>query len=75
MKNQLSKFKQFFIENKFVLALLIFLIVALDILLLTKISFIFKPVGVILKNGRCADHFSGNPVLPIQSSGRLAGKT
>lgn len=49
MKNQLSKFKQFFIENKFVLALLIFLIVALDILLLTKISFIFKPVGVILK--------------------------
>lgn len=49
MKNQLPKFKQFFIENKFVLALLIFLIVALDILLLTKISFIFKPVGVILK--------------------------
>lgn len=69
MKNQLSKFKQFFIENKFVLALLIFLIVALDILLLTKISFIFKPVGVILKTVAAPIILSGilyylfNPVV------------
>lgn len=49
MKETISKFKKFFIENKFVLGLLIFLIVALDILVLTKISFIFKPVGIILK--------------------------
>ncbi|EIO1325628.1 AI-2E family transporter, partial [Listeria innocua] len=43
------KFKQFFIENKFVLGLLIFLLVALDIYVLTKIAFIFDPLMVILK--------------------------
>ncbi|WP_231479082.1 hypothetical protein, partial [Listeria monocytogenes] len=30
MKGSFTKFKQFFIENKFVLGLLIFLLVALD---------------------------------------------
>ncbi|HCK0310238.1 TPA: AI-2E family transporter, partial [Listeria innocua] len=45
----LTKFKQFFIENKFVLGLLIFLLVALDIYVLTKIAFIFDPLMVILK--------------------------
>ncbi|MBF2397746.1 AI-2E family transporter [Listeria marthii] len=49
MKGSLTKFKQFFIENKFVLGLLIFLLVALDIYVLTKISFIFDPIMVILK--------------------------
>ncbi|EAE9946771.1 AI-2E family transporter, partial [Listeria monocytogenes] len=44
-----TKFKQFFIENKFVLGLLIFLLVALDIYVLTKIAFIFDPLMVILK--------------------------
>ncbi|EQC2263069.1 AI-2E family transporter, partial [Listeria monocytogenes] len=39
----------FFIENKFVLGLLIFLLVALDIYVLTKIAFIFDPLMVILK--------------------------
>ncbi|EAF0612848.1 AI-2E family transporter, partial [Listeria monocytogenes] len=37
------------IENKFVLGLLIFLLVALDIYVLTKIAFIFDPLMVILK--------------------------
>ncbi|EFN3150287.1 TPA: AI-2E family transporter, partial [Listeria monocytogenes] len=36
-------------ENKFVLGLLIFLLVALDIYVLTKIAFIFDPLMVILK--------------------------
>ncbi|MBF2392542.1 AI-2E family transporter [Listeria marthii] len=49
MKGSLTKFKKFFIENKFVLGLLIFLLVALDIYVLTKISFIFDPLMVILK--------------------------
>ncbi|MCW42625.1 AI-2E family transporter [Listeria monocytogenes] len=49
MKGSFTKFKQFFIENKFVLGLLIFLLVALDIYLLTKIAFIFDPLMVILK--------------------------
>ncbi|EAF9793989.1 AI-2E family transporter [Listeria monocytogenes] len=49
MKGSFTKFKQFFIENKFVLGLLIFLIVALDIYVLTKIAFIFDPLMVILK--------------------------
>ncbi|EAD2775489.1 AI-2E family transporter [Listeria monocytogenes] len=49
MKGSFTKFKQFFIENKFVLGLLIFLLVALDIYVLTKISFIFDPLMVILK--------------------------
>lgn len=49
MKGSLTKFKQFFIDNKFVLGLLIFLLVALDIYVLTKIAFIFDPLMVILK--------------------------
>lgn len=49
MKGSFTKFKQFFIENKFVLGLLIFLLVALDISVLTKIAFIFDPLMVILK--------------------------
>ncbi|RDX00643.1 AI-2E family transporter [Listeria kieliensis] len=49
MKEKLSKFKQFFIENKFVLGLLIFLLVALDIYVLTKISFVFHPFVVIVE--------------------------
>ncbi|EIE7851898.1 AI-2E family transporter [Listeria monocytogenes] len=49
MKESFTKFKQFFIENKFVLGLLIFLLVALDIYVLTKIAFIFDPLMVILK--------------------------
>ncbi|HEL6661413.1 TPA: AI-2E family transporter [Listeria monocytogenes] len=49
MKGSFTKFKQFFIENKFVLGLLIFLLVALDIYVLTKIAFIFDPLVVILK--------------------------
>ncbi|PSA19341.1 AI-2E family transporter [Listeria monocytogenes] len=49
MKVSFTKFKQFFIENKFVLGLLIFLLVALDIYVLTKIAFIFDPLMVILK--------------------------
>lgn len=49
MKGSFTKFKQFYIENKFVLGLLIFLLVALDIYVLTKIAFIFDPLMVILK--------------------------
>ncbi|EAO7444653.1 AI-2E family transporter [Listeria monocytogenes] len=49
MKGSFTKFKQLFIENKFVLGLLIFLLVALDIYVLTKIAFIFDPLMVILK--------------------------
>ncbi|EAE8279143.1 AI-2E family transporter [Listeria monocytogenes] len=49
MKGSFTKFKQFFIENKFVLGLLIFLLVALDIYVLTKIAYIFDPLMVILK--------------------------
>jgi len=49
VKGSFTKFKQFFIENKFVLGLLIFLLVALDIYVLTKIAFIFDPLMVILK--------------------------
>ncbi|WP_099225371.1 AI-2E family transporter [Listeria costaricensis] len=49
MKQTLSKFKQYFIENKFVLGLLILLLVGLNILVLTKISFIFHPLAVIIE--------------------------
>nr|WP_163654819.1 AI-2E family transporter [Listeria sp. PSOL-1] len=49
MKKTLSKFKQYFIENKFVLGLLILLLVALNIFMLTKISFVFYPLGVIIE--------------------------
>ncbi|WP_239257182.1 AI-2E family transporter [Listeria ilorinensis] len=49
MKQTLSKFKQYFIENKFVLGLLILLLVGLNIFVLTKISFIFHPLAVIIE--------------------------
>ncbi|WP_370519528.1 AI-2E family transporter [Listeria sp. PSOL-1] len=49
VKKTLSKFKQYFIENKFVLGLLILLLVALNIFMLTKISFVFYPLGVIIE--------------------------
>ncbi|EUJ51043.1 AI-2E family transporter [Paenilisteria rocourtiae] len=48
MKESISKFKSFITENKFVLGLLIFLLVALDVYVLTKISFIFHPITVII---------------------------
>lgn len=65
MKGSFTKFKQFFIENKFVLGLLIFLLVALDIYVLTKIAFIFDPLMVILKTVLCTNHFSRDILLFI----------
>ncbi|AHD07749.1 putative membrane protein [Paenibacillus larvae subsp. larvae DSM 25430] len=41
--------KLFFLHNKFVVFLLILLLVALNILVISKISFIFVPIGIIVK--------------------------
>ncbi|UQZ32470.1 AI-2E family transporter [Paenibacillus sp. PK3_47] len=43
-----EKFKKFFLNNKFVVTLLIVLLVGLTIMVFAKIPFIFKPVSVLL---------------------------
>lgn len=44
-----ERFKRLFINNRFVLFLLILLLIGLNIFVFTKISFVFKPVTVLLK--------------------------
>lgn len=43
-----EKFKKFFLNNKFVVVLLIMLLVGINILVFSKIPFIFKPISVLL---------------------------
>ncbi|MEK3902221.1 MULTISPECIES: AI-2E family transporter [unclassified Paenibacillus] len=43
-----DKFKKFFLNNKFVVGLLIALLVGLTILVFSKIPFVFKPLSVLL---------------------------
>ena len=43
-----ERFKKFFLNNKFVVSLLIILLIGLTILVFTKIPFIFKPLSVLL---------------------------
>lgn len=47
--NWASRFKRFFLNNRFVLFLLVLLLIGLNIMVLSKISFIFHPVIVLLK--------------------------
>lgn len=56
-----DRFKRFFLNNKFVVLLLILLLVGLNVLVLSKISFVLHPVGVLIKT----------IVLPIILSGIL----
>lgn len=56
-----DRFKKFFLNNKFVLFLLVLLLISLNILVLTKISYIFTPVIVLLKT----------IILPVILSGVL----
>lgn len=44
-----ERFKRFFLNNKFVLFLLVLLLVGLNIMVLTKVSFVFHPLTVLLK--------------------------
>ncbi|GJM74711.1 hypothetical protein HMSSN036_69270 [Paenibacillus macerans] len=44
-----ERFKKLFINNRFVLFLLILLLIGLNIFVFTKISFVFTPVTVLLK--------------------------
>ncbi|WP_150270925.1 AI-2E family transporter [Paenibacillus tepidiphilus] len=43
-----DKFKRFFLNNKFVVSLLIVLLVGVNILVFSKVPFIFKPISVLL---------------------------
>jgi predicted PurR-regulated permease PerM len=56
-----DRFKKFFLNNKFVLFLLVLLLIGLNILVLTQISYIFTPVMVLLKT----------IILPVILSGVL----
>lgn len=56
-----DRFKRFFLNNKFVLLLLILLLVGLNVLVLSKISFVLHPLEVLIKT----------IVLPIILSGIL----
>lgn len=44
-----GRFKKFFLNNRFVLFLLILLLIGLNIMVLGKISYIFIPIAVLLK--------------------------
>lgn len=44
-----ERFKKFILNNKFVLFLLVLLLIGLNILVLTKISYIFTPLSVLIK--------------------------
>ncbi|ETT62194.1 AI-2E family transporter [Paenibacillus sp. FSL H8-0457] len=56
-----DRFKRFFLNNKFVLLLLVLLLVGLNIMVLSKISFVLHPIAVLIKT----------IVLPIILSGIL----
>lgn len=56
-----DRFKRFFLNNKFVLFLLILLLVGLNVMVLTKVSFVLHPLAVLIKT----------IVLPIILSGIL----
>lgn len=56
-----DRFKKFFLNNKFVLFLLVLLLIGLNVLVLTKISYIFTPIIVLLKT----------IILPVILSGVL----
>ncbi|WP_059049478.1 AI-2E family transporter [Paenibacillus senegalimassiliensis] len=44
-----QRFKKFFLNNRFVLFLLIVLLISLNILVFSKISFVFTPITVLVK--------------------------
>jgi len=48
-KEWTERFRLYFLNNKFVLFLLILLLIVLNILVLSKISYIFKPLSVLFK--------------------------
>ncbi|WP_042227789.1 AI-2E family transporter [Paenibacillus popilliae] len=48
-QSRMSKFQLLFLNNRFVLFLLILLLIGLTIFLLTKISFVFRPLLVLIK--------------------------
>ncbi|MUG68543.1 AI-2E family transporter [Paenibacillus campinasensis] len=56
-----DRFKRFFLNNKFVLLLFVLLLVGINILVLSKISFVWHPVAVLIKT----------IILPIILSGIL----
>jgi len=43
-----EKFKKFFLNNRFVVSLLILLLIGVNILVFSKVPFIFKPISVLL---------------------------
>lgn len=57
--SRINKFKTFMLENKYFIFLLMVLLIGVNILVLNKISFIFIPLGVLVKT----------IVLPILLSG------
>ncbi|WP_379128998.1 AI-2E family transporter [Paenibacillus sp. sgz500958] len=43
-----EKFRKFFLNNKFVVSLLILLLIGVNVLVFSKVPFIFKPISVLL---------------------------
>ncbi|AIF65860.1 AI-2E family transporter [Terribacillus saccharophilus] len=48
-RNKQGKFSKFFLNNKFVIAMLILFIIGLNVLVYSRVSFIFTPIVVIVK--------------------------
>lgn len=72
-----GRFKKFFLNNKFVLFLLVLLLIGVNILVLTQISYIFTPVIVLLKTIILPVILSGvlyylfNPMIDILERNRI----
>lgn len=62
-----GRFKQFFLDNKFVLFLLVLLLIGLNILVFTKASFIFHSFYRSCGNDRIARCSDGSRLLSLKS--------
>lgn len=49
LRSGAGRFKRFILNNKFVIFLLVLLLVGLNVMVFTKVSFIFTPIAVLLK--------------------------
>lgn len=72
-----SRFRKFFLDNKFVLFLLVLLLIGLNILVFMKTSFIFTPLIVLVKTIALPIILTGvvyyllNPIVNLLEKARI----
>lgn len=70
----LSWFFKWFVDNKAITVFLVALLMGLNILVLSKISFIFTPLLEFGAANHAASHYFRAPLLFVESNRRLFGK-